>query len=486
MSSSAGTPNWANKTIWTGDNLYIMRGMNSVSVDLIYLDPPFNSKTDYAAPIGSKAAGAAFKDTWTLTDIDVEWINLIEQKHPALYRVLLAAMTKSDKSYLVYMAARLLEMKRLLKPTGSIYLHCDPTMSHYLKLTMDAIFGKRNFKNELIWRRTAGRSDANRFGRVHDIILFYSGGKSLTWNTEWLPHRKEYVKKNYSNVDERGRWRLADLTASGLRSGESGQPWRAIDPGEVGNHWRTPTKGGMKDYIIEHGLIPGWPKQFPSIHSRLDALDAAGLIAWPNEGKGMPSLKRYLDSTKGRAVDDVFVDIKRLEARSKERIGFPTQKPLALLHRLIKASSNEGDIVLDPFCGCATTCVAADDLGRNWIGIDISEKAAQLVVERIEERQGLFRDIVHRKDNPERTDIGRIRRYNSLANRKRLYGEQGGHCAGCNEHFQQQHLEVDHIISRKKGGTDHLDNLQLLCPHCNRTKGDRGMAYLHSRLQLAA
>ena len=136
-----GEPNWANQTIWTGDNLDIMRGFNSASVNLIYLDPPFNSKANYAAPIGSKAAGAAFKDTWALSDVDAEWINLIEAKHPALYRVLLAAMTASDKSYLVYMAARLLEMHRVLKPTGSIYLHCDPTMSHYLKLVMDAIFG---------------------------------------------------------------------------------------------------------------------------------------------------------------------------------------------------------------------------------------------------------------------------------------------------------------------------------------------------------
>ena len=134
--------NWKNHTIWTGDNLAIMRGMNSESVDLIYLDPPFNSKQDYAAPIGSEAAGAEFKDTWTLSDVDAEWINLIESKNPALYRVLLAAMTASDKSYLVYMAARILEMRRLLKPTGSIYLHCDPTMSHYLKLVMDAIFGR--------------------------------------------------------------------------------------------------------------------------------------------------------------------------------------------------------------------------------------------------------------------------------------------------------------------------------------------------------
>ena len=172
--------NWANQTIWTGDNLNIMRGMNSESVDLIYLDPPFNSKANYAAPIGSKAAGAAFKDTWTLSDIDVEWINLIEAKHPALYRVLLAAMTASDKSYLAYMAARLLEMRRILKPSGSIYLHCDPTMSHYLKLLMDSIFGRGAFRSEITWKRTNAHSDTKQggrqHGRIHDVLLFYAGG----------------------------------------------------------------------------------------------------------------------------------------------------------------------------------------------------------------------------------------------------------------------------------------------------------------------
>ncbi len=143
--------NWADKTIWTGDNLPIMRGMNSESVDLIYLDPPFNSKANYAAPIGSKAAGAAFIDTWSLSDIDIEWVNLIESKYPVLYRVIGAAMSDSDKSYLVYMAVRILEMRRVLSPTGSIYLHCDPTMSHYLKLVMDAIFGRKMFRNEMVW-----------------------------------------------------------------------------------------------------------------------------------------------------------------------------------------------------------------------------------------------------------------------------------------------------------------------------------------------
>ena len=167
MPAKLGEPNWSNQTMWTGDNLDIMRGMNSASVDLIYLDPPFNSKADYAAPIGSIAAGAAFKDTWTLTELDVEWINLIEAKHPALHRVLLAAMTASDKSYLAYMAARLLEMHRILKPTGSIHLHCDPTMSHYLKLVMDAIFGRATFRNEITWKRFNFHADAKKLGLTY-------------------------------------------------------------------------------------------------------------------------------------------------------------------------------------------------------------------------------------------------------------------------------------------------------------------------------
>ena len=183
-------PNWANKTIWTGDNLYIMRGMNSASVDLIYLDPPFNSRTDYAAPIGSQAAGAAFKDTWTLTDIDVEWINLIEARFPALYRVLLAAMARSDKSYLVYMAARLLEMRRLLKPAGSIYLHCDPVMSHYLKLVMDAIFGRRNFRDEIIWNRPAENLSQKKWRRSSESLLYYSGGGGGLGTPPWNRFRK--------------------------------------------------------------------------------------------------------------------------------------------------------------------------------------------------------------------------------------------------------------------------------------------------------
>ena len=207
-----GKPNWVNQTIWTGDNLPIMRGMNSESVDLIYLDPPFNSKANYAAPIGSKAAGAEFKDTWTLDDVDVEWINLIEEKHPSLHRVLLAAMTDGDKSYLVYMVARLLEMRRILKPTGSIYLHCDPTMSHYLKLVMDSVLGRGNFRGEITWRRTNAKGLALKaYPKNADCLLYYSKGEDFIWNRPYRPHDPEYVKKFYRHVEpQTGRlYRLA-------------------------------------------------------------------------------------------------------------------------------------------------------------------------------------------------------------------------------------------------------------------------------------
>ena len=211
-------PNWANQTIWTGDNLGIMRGMNSDSVDLIYLDPPFNSKANYAAPIGSQAAGAAFKDTWTLQDVDVAWLDLIEAKHPKLHRVIRAAMSSSDKSYLIYMAVRLLELHRLLKPTGSVYLHCDPTMSHYLKLVTDAVFGRNNFRNEIIWKRFNFHADARRFGAISDRILFYSKGDRYMFNRVRVPYSQAYIESKFKHRDSSGRrYRLDNLNPPGGR-----------------------------------------------------------------------------------------------------------------------------------------------------------------------------------------------------------------------------------------------------------------------------
>ena len=473
--------NWIPKTIWTGDCLYVMRGMNSESVDLIYLDPPFNSNVNYAAPIGSAAAGAAFKDTWTLSDIDAEWLDLIEARHSDLYKIILAAITDSDKAYLVYMATRLLEMRRLLKETGSLYLHCDPTMSHYLKLVMDAIFGRKNFRNDITWHRSRGKGlNPRRYVSNCDRILYYTNGKKWTWNQQYEAYEHGYGGS--WRKDRYGSWDPGDLTGGKAGGPEAYLPFKGILPAP-GRAWAPP---------VRDKFPPVARQRLPDEYENLDqlkkclALDAAGLIYWPKKAGGKPRYKKYLSTLKGRYVSDLFADISPVQSHSQERIGYPTQKPLALLERIVKASSNEGDMVLDPFCGCATTCVAADDLDRNWTGIDISPKAAQLVVQRIAGKQGLFRDIVHRNDVPFRTDLGPLPRYNGAENKADLYGKQGGDCAGCSDHFQKRHLEVDHVVSRSKGGTDHIDNLQLLCGHCNRTKGNRGMSYLRARLQLAA
>ncbi|MYK69854.1 MAG: site-specific DNA-methyltransferase, partial [Gammaproteobacteria bacterium] len=217
--------NWSNRTLWTGDNLDIMRGMNSESVDLIYLDPPFNSNRDYAAPIGSEAAGAAFKDTWTLSDVDEAWHGEIADRQPALYAILDAAGMahgKGMKSYLIMMAVRLLEMQRLLKATGSIYLHCDPTASHYLKMLMDSIFGGRNFRNDISWKRKAGRGEtqnvAVRFGVTSDVLLFYAKSPVTTLNRQYRESDPAYIKSKFNKVNEQGRrYQLDNLTSPSPR-----------------------------------------------------------------------------------------------------------------------------------------------------------------------------------------------------------------------------------------------------------------------------
>ncbi|MCY3798895.1 MAG: DNA methyltransferase [Chloroflexi bacterium] len=467
--------NFASQTVWTADCLDIMRGMNSECIDLICLDPPFNSNANYAAPIGSQAAGAEFKDTWTMSDIDSEWINLIQSKHPALYRVLLAALTDSDKSYLVYMAVRLLEMRRILKSTGSIFLHCDPTMSHYLKLVLDAIFGRSGFRNEIVWKRTnAPTASPYKLGSVHDTIFLYAMSNDTRLRPVFIPFSAEYIKRHFRYNDERGLYQASPLTAKGVRSGYSGGIWRGVDVSAKGLHWSCPT--AFPDPL-------NMPEDWGDMNTlvKLDWLDEHNMIHWPKRGI-TPRFKRYLSTSKGARLSDNITDVPGVQGASKENQGYPTQKPLALYKRFIEAGSDEGDVVLDPFCGCATTCIAAQDLGRQWAGIDVAGKAIELTQKRLRNELGLFANPIHRRDIPKRTDLGALLR--PAAHKKALYGEQAGHCEGCDHHFQIQHLEVDHIIPRSKGGTDHIENLQLLCGSCNRIEGNRGMEYLRVKLQL--
>ena len=447
-----------------------MRGMNTGSVDLIYLDPPFNSNQDYAAPIGSEAAGASFKDTWTLSDVDEAWHGEVAEQQPALYSILNAtgeAHGAGMKSYLIMMAVRLLEMRRILKPTGSVYLHCDPTASHYLKMMMDTVFGAANYRNEIVWKRTSSHNRAKRWGPVHDTLLYY--GEKPTWNRTLQPLDPDYIRRFYRHEDEHGRqFRVSDLTGSGPRSGDTGQPWKGIDPTQRSRHWAIPHRRAL----------PAWfrfPDDYDDLttRQRLDILDKQGLIYWPPRGS-MPAFKRYLLPTSGQPVTDVIVDILPVQTHAKERVGYPTQKPLALLDRIIEASSNEGDTVLDPFCGCATALVSADSLDRQWVGIDLSPLAAELVKSRLHKEKGIFGAIHHRTDLPSRTDQGPIPHYRT--HKHTLFGKQEGRCRGCRHEFLFPTFEVDHIVPKSAGGGDELRNLQLLCNACNRRKGTKSQA----------
>ena len=294
------------------------------------------------------------------------------------------------KAYLIMMSVRLLEMKRLLKLTGSIYLHCDPTASHYLKMTMDCIFGSAYFQNEVIWSYRRWPSKQARYQRMHDVILFYSCSGDYTFNIDYEPP-----------------------------SESTQRVWK-----------------GKKQKLLK---------------------GATKKVTTDEKSKGLPQR-------------DVLT-IPIIAGAAKERIGYPTQKPLRLLERIIAASSDEGDTVLDPFCGCATSLIAAEKLGRQWIGIDISPKAAELVQLRLQKELGLFYRGAHRTDIPKRTDLGDIPKYNVDQNKRHLFGAQEGRCNGCGTMFPYRNLTIDHIVPQSKGGSDHIENLQLLCGACNSMKG---------------
>ena len=449
-------PNFADKTVWTGDNLDILRGMNSETVDLIYLDPPFNSNRDYEAPVGSKAAGAAFKDTWDLSDLDVAWMGLIADEHPAIANLLHTASLahgKGMQSYLTMMAVRLLEMRRVLKDTGSIYLHCDPTASHYLKLLMDAVFGRGNYRNEISWNRANPKSQHTvNFPNSRDTLLRYSKGDKTTFHKVFVAHDPAYVAKAYKYTDEDGRrYRLLPLL-----NPNKDRPNLTYEFLGITRVWRWTQERMQKAY--EDGIV---------------------VQLTPT---AVPQYKYYLEQSKGRTATDDWNDIR--QAAGRERTGYPTQKPLALLERIITASSNPGEVVLDPFCGCATACVAAERLGRQWVGIDLSSKAVELVNIRLEAETGnIFKrgSVTARTDIPRRTDIDAPKNYRQ--NKHVLYGQQEGLCGGCRGDFPFKLYEVDHVVPRSRGGADHLDNLQLLCSHCNRIKGDREQSYLMARLK---
>ena len=355
-------------TLYYGDNLEVLRDyIPSESVDLVYLDPPFNSNATYnvlfAEKNGSQAAAQikAFEDTWHWDQNASEFFQEVVEGGGKVSQVMQAFRTflgENDMlAYLAMMAPRLVELRRVLKPTGSIYLHCDPTASHYLKLLMDSIFGFENYRNEINWQRSTPHGTAGRkFGLACDIIFFYSKTEKATWNPIYGTYRTEYLEKYYSFTDETGR-RFQPTSLLGHRGVNVEYEWKGLR-----KHWR-------------------YPKH------RLDELDVKGLIYWPQRG-GVPRFKRYLDEQKGQPILSLWTDIPPVNSQARERLGYPTQKPEALLERIISASSNPGDLVLDPFCGCGTTIAAAQELKRRWIGIDITHLAINLIKHRLQNAFG--------------------------------------------------------------------------------------------------
>lgn len=369
MSPEALTDN----VLYYGDNLDVLRKrIKDESIDLVYLDPPFNSNRSYNVLFGHKtgedaqAQIEAFDDTWTWSqEADGQYRELIGGGAPGKVADAIEGLRKllgeTDMlAYLVMMTPRLLELHRVMKPIGSLYLHCDPTASHYLKLILDAIFDPRNFRNEISWKRFSAKNDPNRYGRNHDVLLFYTKTAQFTWNDQYGAFESDYVEENYRYIEEGTgrRYRLSDLTAH--------------------------KPGGDVDYEW-HGMRPYKGRHWAFSKTNMDKMLSEGRIVFRRTG--MPVFKRYLDEMPGVPLQDIWTDI-RLHAGSKERLGYPTQKPVDLLKRIITSSSNRGDVVLDPFCGCGTTIEAAHELGRTWIGIDVTYIAVDLIQKRMRHRFG--------------------------------------------------------------------------------------------------
>ena len=398
--------------LFINDNLGILNGLNSNSVDLIYLDPPFNSKRCYNAAIGSHAEGSSFKDIWTWQDVNQYQLDIIGADYPELadfIEIIGRINDKSMMSYITYMAQRVIQLHRILKPTGSLYYHCDPTAGHFVKLMLDAIFGKKNFRNEIVWCYGGGGMPKKDFGRKHDLIYRYSKTDDYYFNTQYKPYSEGTLK--------------------------------------VPRH--STTSGG-----------------------------------------------EALDLERGTPLTDHWSDLPKLTSYKKsEWVGYPTQKPLALLERIIKTSCPENGIVLDPFCGCATTCVAAEHLGRHWIGIDIEDEAVDILIQRLTDGQigegnglkSVKPNFVKLKNPLARTDV----EYKNLKEpqtykeiKEFLYKKQNHICNGCGKEKYIEDFDIDHIIPKKAGGGDFMENYQLLCHHCNVMKGDKPMEFLLQRVEV--
>ena len=394
----------ANKLFY-GDNLDVLRRhVADGCVDLVYLDPPFNSNQDYnvlfAERDGRRAAAQikAFKDTWRWDEAAARTYETTVESGGRVAEALQAfrmCVGLSDMlAYLSMMAPRLVELRRVLKSTGSLYLHCDPTSSHYLKLLLDAVFGPEMFRGELVWRRSSAHSDTKQGskqpGRIHDILLFYTKSSEWTWNEVYTPYSDSYTGRDYKLLEESTgrRFRRGDLTAA-RPGGDTTYEWRVKKHAGVRERWLADLDDEYKNPASGweyKGVRPYKGRYWAYSKLNLEEFAKAGRLR--HTYNGMPEYKRYLDEMPGVPLQDLWTDIPAIRSGAAERLGYPTQKPEALLERILQASSNEGDVVLDPFCGCGTTIAAAERLKRRWVGIDVTHLAISLIRHRLRHAYG--------------------------------------------------------------------------------------------------
>ena len=552
-----------NRRLFIVDNLKLLERLNNAVVDLVCIDPPFAKNQTFTGKMNPELSVAEYQrelellQSWGITDrraaresgvewpdngqdlsfsdvftwendIHQAWLEKLEDDYPVAAQVVETARnahSESHAAYLAYMAVRFIEIRRVLKPDGSFYVHCDHTANAYLRVLLDSIFGKGMYKGEISWKRTSAHKDSAWFGNVVDTILCYSGRISLNAEDMRVPLAPEYVEKNYKHNDDDGRgpYQSVVLTAAGTSDGESGRPWRGVDPGaRSGRHWSAPKATGKKQYgdWIADNLIAGY-ESVTGVHDRLDALEAAGMIVWSRTGN--PRLKRYLAADRGKLLSNLWTDIAPISSQSAEATGYPTQKPVELAERIITASTDEGDLVLDCFAGCAYVPVAAERLDRQWIGCDISPRALTVVrrqfhkfglavEEQWEDANGQLRYATAAGGNvevrgphhlPERdyarnpdlsSPAPRLQHRDFAAEsdmpkslvREKLLEWSDYQCWACGFVNVAQNrdgtfaiihsgdfFELDHVIPKRLGGDEDIWNRALLCRTCNGRKGGR-------------
>lgn len=460
--------------------------MNSKTVDLIATDPPFNKGRDFHATPDSVAKGASFQDRWSWDkDVHEEWVDKITDDFPKVMNVINGSRESYGDdmgAFLCFMGVRILEMHRVLKSTGSMYLHCDTTASHYLKELMDSIFGYNNFRNNIVWRRTEGAKKSQhkpkKWGSSTDHILYYVKSYAASIKPYGDLTEKEITAK-FTESDEKGKYFTKGLSI-----------------------FRRPSQGKRPNLCYEwrgftNKSLAGWCLSKKRLE---EEYQKGNFVINMKDGERKLERRKYQKDYPGAFCDEIWTDIKNLTGNNEELTGYPTQKPLALYERIINASSNEGDIVLDPFCGCATTCVAAEKLNRQWVGIDIWDKAHKVVIERLkkegylsdtdEEREDLIHTkgtITYSKRPLIRTDGGseavpyletKMKMFDDtehdpLSNKEkkqRLVEQQGSICQGCGIALHERYMELDHQLPRADGGSNLLSNRILLCSPCNKLK----------------